>query len=437
MLICKLPDLKNIIDDFDNILKIDEIILSESEILDIYESCLNIIDEFVNNNMINFRLEHFDDILKYYVIENLKPLIEICFNINENIEDKIINIYDYAHEYYFNYIIIPRSYSKTFIKKKYNISKMKKKIEFLKNSPQPMQQTEEWYKYRSKLLTASSLWKIWGSDSVKNQLIYDKCLPFNFEKYNSFNTESTLHHGHKYEPLSIMYYEYVYKTKIYDFGCITHEKYNFIGASPDGINICEDCNRFGRMLEIKNIVNREITGIPKEEYWIQMQLQMETCNLDECDFLETHFIEYEDEEQFLNDETENLKGIIVYFIKENKPYYVYMPMNIKTYKDMFEWANNIIYLNQDITWMKNIYWKLEKISCILVCRNEKWFNEAIKDIQKIWNIIVKERKEGYEHRAPKKVNRKAKIIENEPILSNKCLINNSLFNKNIITETMV
>ena len=29
------------------------------------------------------------------------------------------------------------------------------------------------------------------------------------------------------------------------------------------------------MLEIKNPVSREITGIPKEEYWIQMQLQME------------------------------------------------------------------------------------------------------------------------------------------------------------------
>ena len=45
------------------------------------------------------------------------------------------------------------------------------------------------------------------------------------------------------------------------------------------------------MLEIKNIVNREINGIPKKEYWIQMQLQMEVCDLGECDFLETRFKE--------------------------------------------------------------------------------------------------------------------------------------------------
>ena len=46
------------------------------------------------------------------------------------------------------------------------------------------------------------------------------------------------------------------------------------------------------MLEVKNIYNREIRGIPKEEYWIQMQIQMETCDLDICDFLETRFLEY-------------------------------------------------------------------------------------------------------------------------------------------------
>ena len=35
----------------------------------------------------------------------------------------------------------------------------------------------------------------------------------------------------------------------------------------------------------------KLDGIPKKEYWIQMQLQMEVCDLDECDFLETRFIE--------------------------------------------------------------------------------------------------------------------------------------------------
>ena len=68
------------------------------------------------------------------------------------------------------------------------------------------------------------------------------------------------------------------------------------------------------------IVNRKITGIPKEEYWIQMQLQMETCNLNECDFLETRFCEYESKEEFEKDGTFTTsldgkpKGIIMYYI---------------------------------------------------------------------------------------------------------------------------
>ena len=58
-------------------------------------------------------------------------------------------------------------------------------------------------------------------------------------------------------------------------------------------------DRYGRMLEIKNIVNRDITGIPKKAYWVQMQLQMEVCDLEECDFLETRFKEYDNEQAFL------------------------------------------------------------------------------------------------------------------------------------------
>ena len=51
------------------------------------------------------------------------------------------------------------------------------------------------------------------------------------------------------------------------------------------------------MLEIKNIVNREITGIPKNEYWIQTQIQMETCDLSFCDFVETRIKEFSNEEE--------------------------------------------------------------------------------------------------------------------------------------------
>ena len=108
-----------------------------------------------------------------------------------------------------------------------------------------------------------------------------------------------------------MIYEQKYNTTVEDFGCIQHDHYDFVGASPDGINVDKNSPLFGRMLEIKNVVSRVINGIPKKEYWIQMQLQMEVCDLDYCDFLETKFVEYESENdykrfQIFCSESENL-----------------------------------------------------------------------------------------------------------------------------------
>jgi hypothetical protein len=51
--------------------------------------------------------------------------------------------------------------------------------------------------------------------------------------------------------------------------------------------------------------------------------------------------------------------------------------------------------------VKYIYWKLDVVSCVSVLRDRNWFNNNIQAIQNAWNIIEKERTEGYSHRAPK------------------------------------
>ena len=48
------------------------------------------------------------------------------------------------------------------------------------------------------------------------------------------------------------------------------------------------------------------------------------------------------------------------------------------------------------------YWYLDEFSCIFIPRNRLWFNAAINKIKETWNIILKERTDGYEHRASKK-----------------------------------
>ena len=60
-----------------------------------------------------------------------------------------------------------------------------------------------------------------------------------------------------------------------------------------------------------------------------MQIQMEVCDLNECDFLETKFVEYSDYEEYINDKTDNYKGIILlFFTEDNLPSYEYVPFNV-------------------------------------------------------------------------------------------------------------
>ena len=52
-----------------------------------------------------------------------------------------------------------------------------------------------------------------------------------------------------------MWYEKRFNTIVSEFGCIKHPKINFLGASPDGINIKSDNPRYGRVLEIMGILS--------------------------------------------------------------------------------------------------------------------------------------------------------------------------------------
>ena len=48
------------------------------------------------------------------------------------------------------------------------------------------------------------------------------------------------------------------------------------------------------------------------------------------------------------------------------------------------------------------YWYLDEYSCTEVIRNDVWFSCAKPIIEQGWETVLKERKEGYEHRAPQK-----------------------------------
>jgi len=447
--------------------------LSDEEEVELYELCYYLMEEFVSENIKLFSEEDFSDEFDENIYELIHSMFDESIYYTEDFQEEINEIIDYAKNDFFEYVISPRSYSKSIIIKNLNDEdkeKINQKITKLQLIPQPAQRTNEWYQYRYNLITASNAYKIFESQSMINQLIYEKCKPIvqnnlldpDVKIVNMVNINTTLHWGNKYEILSVKLYENRYNTIIGDFGCIKHEKYTFLGASPDGINIDKNNERYGRMLEIKNIVNREITGIPKKEYWIQMQLQMEVCNLDECDFLETKFVEYEDYHKFKEDslmrinnttgeeyidlctslDNNKLKGLMIHFHKsDGSPHYVYKPLTeLLNDIEINEWVEEQIFIYEGdqykYMYINIIYWKLDYVSCVLVCRNQEWFNSIIGDIERTWNIIKNERTTGFEHRIPKK-----KYIESQELITQNNQQNqndkNDQLNQNNIKQTKI
>ena len=394
--------------------------LDDNDVIDMLE-CM---DEYINEHPNIISDPEFDDIF----LQDMQTIFPCCATIEEVIE-------------LFHMWFLPKrsqEEEEELVSTESSKEERKNKIEYLQSQPQHTQRTPEWYDFRNNLITASNAYKIFETNATRNQLIYEKCT--SFAKTNSIiqpvNIDSSLHWGQKYEPVSVLVYEKKVGTTLEEFGCIKHSIYDFLGASPDGIITDPTCSKYGRMLEIKNVVNREIDGIPKKEYWIQMQLQMEVCDLNECDFLETQFIEYETETDFMNDceidvepesrfiETNNgeLKGIIMYFSKEGIPTYIYKPLDMnKSEFDAFE-SDTIEKMETiEMTWIKNIYWKLKTYSCVFVKRNRRWFQDNVSEIQDLWNVIKRERIDGYSHRAPSK--RNTTLIVNATATSeNKCLI---------------
>lgn len=440
---------------FDSFSLPNELELTEEDVEDLCEDARTLSCEYIQEHIGKMSHPNFHDALQAYVFDQIRIVMfealgervpvdgDAVRNFMLEVTDKSIDFaFDEMHEV--NRADFPPRRSdewtdvKLFLDDSAHDRINARVNELLNMQDQTEQRTPAWYERRHNMITASSAWKAFGTPAVVNQLIYEKCKPFSevmdaTSTQQMVNVDSPLHWGQKYEYLSAQLYQLKNNTRLGEFGCIQHAcpRLSFIGGSPDGINIDNSSPLFGRMVEIKNIVNREITGIPKEEYWIQMQIQMEVCDLDACDFVETRFKEYEYVEDYEQDveidyhyhyckddqragtefdvyDDDLQRGIIIYFIDKTtqKPNYEYMPFHYKDVDTQDAWVVNTIFEKErhgQYAWIRNIYWKLDQYSCVLVKRNRLWFNTyAAPQLERVWRTIETERVSGYAHRAPKK-----------------------------------
>ena len=138
--------------------------------------------------------------------------------------------------------------------------------------------TLKWKYIRKHKITGSKGAAVLNIGPMTRLDLYKKLIGINIEpNLDVLNIEAMIW-GTMLEPLAKKLFHEIYGKRIYDLGFIEHPKYNFLGATPDGIL------KNGTLVEIKCPYTRNINDDIPEHYKIQCQLQMEVWDLNECIF---------------------------------------------------------------------------------------------------------------------------------------------------------
>lgn len=186
----------------------------------------------------------------------------------------------------------------------------------------PQQKTEKWYLERKKLLTASDV------STILECNIYISAYELLLKKisYVEQETNDAMKWGNLFEPIAVLIYEQKINERCFPIGLVKHKKYEWLGASPDGLLLS------GKLLEIKCPVKRLIYNTVPYYYWIQTQIQMEVCDIDECDYFECKFTQYAKQEPDSSSYINN--GEVIY--------YKLLEWNLQTIKRDKKWFSSIV-----------------------------------------------------------------------------------------------
>jgi hypothetical protein len=353
-----------------------------------------------------------EDLFEYLCLyfENDNPMLRFI-KFHKNVENDN-NIFDFSFALFFHYFY-PLKYNLNDIQKNIDYPKIYNRVdELIQMNTDVSQRTDDWYTMRNNMLTSSNIYKCFGSVSDVNQLITEKCKNIEknekVEEKRNVNTSSSLQYGIRYEQLTTNIYENRNNVKIGLFSCIPHTLYSFLGASPDGIIITKQSSKCGRIIEIKNPKSRIITDSIKWDYWCQVQLQLEVCDLEIAEFVETKFLEYDSEYEFTQDggflftPEGKEKGIILYFCNDGTPIYEYKPLLMEENEyDIWKEEKIEYYKGIDVQFMGCFYWKLDVYHILYIERNRKWFEDNFDKMKSVWDTILRERQTGFNHRLPK------------------------------------
>jgi hypothetical protein len=167
-------------------------------------------------------------------------------------------------------------------------------IQRLLHAPQIEQRTTEWYQDALGLLSASQFNTILKSGRTRGHLVLQKAgiEPVDHSQRRTVVLTQDLNPftwGIRFEPVVKQIYQNLTATRVAELGRLRHTVDKHLAASPDGLVTEGPLPRLGRFVEFKAPVTRKILSIVPDDYFAQMQIQMEVGGVEECDYLEVKF----------------------------------------------------------------------------------------------------------------------------------------------------
>lgn len=265
---------------------------------------------------------------------------------------------------------------------------LKQRMNWIDQQPVHEQRSEEWHLFRNQMITASEIFKLFASQKAIKTFIENK---IHGKKYKS--GKSCLH-GIRYEPLAREIYEKRNQVKIHEYGCIQHRNIPHLGASPDGICIGGNPLLYGRLVEIKCPISRVIDGMVPIEYAIQVQIQLEVLNMEECDYCEFKFQEFTSKELYL--QSENPERGITLSITDEGGEQLYINSEFAIQGEFAEdWivrhTEHFLH-NPNIHLNKIYFWYIEQYHCKTIRRNRAFFEFMKTHIDSVWTQIEEHKK---------------------------------------------
>jgi len=263
----------------------------------------------------------------------------------------------------------------------------------LMQRPQTAQRTADWYSEFKRCLTASELFKVFGSVRERGVLVMQKAGKIELPGRSSSavvlrQNMSPFDWGICFEPVVKQILEAHWEAIINDVGRFVHLKETRLAASPDGLIIrsLKNPEMGGHLLEIKCPKSRTIGLKIPMEYFYQMQHQLEVTGVRACEYVEAKF-EFIDKVTFNKTESKAWFGNVAVVgcfdeacVDWLPSKYAYGPIG------NLEWIPDLG-LNEKTLEINS--WACEKIHHERVHRDEAWFASLMPKIEEFWADIEK------------------------------------------------